>query len=186
MERKAAELIVWRLNRAAHSLGWPLAVAIGLLAFDVAFYFSTFEPARAEVEIMQLRTARLQATAGDIQEMAAPPLPEAQLAAFYDQLPGAQAVPETLRRLHRLGRNAGLTLDRGEYRPLRNPSGGLMRYQITLPARGSYAQVRQFLSRALEEMPGLALDGVGFQREHGEARELEAQLRLTLFVRTQS
>lgn len=184
MER-SAELTFWRLKRAAHGMGWPLALAFALLAFGAGFYFSTLYPAQAEVESLRLRVAHHQANAGGEVEQAAPALPEAQLTAFYAQFPGPEDAPETLRRLHRLGRDAGLVMDRGEYRPQRDAGGKLLRYQITLPVRGAYPQVRRFLSQVLEETPGLALDGVGFQREHGEARQLEAQLRLTLFVRQQ-
>jgi hypothetical protein len=182
MER-TAQLMFWRVKRTARGLGWPLALAFALLAFCAAFYLATLAPAQAEVEALRAHAARLQAEAGSLPEPFAPALPEAQLVAFYTRFPVAEDAPETLRRLHRLGREAGLALDRGEYRPVRDAGGRLLRYQITLPVRGGYPQVRRFLAQALETVPGLALEGVGFQREHGEARQLEAQLQMTLFVR---
>ena len=58
-----------------------------------------------------------------------------------------------------------------------------MRYQIVLPVKGSYLQVRRFLAQAMRDTPGLALEGISFQRQEGDAPVLEAQLRLTVYLR---
>jgi hypothetical protein len=84
--------------------------------------------------------------------------------------------------LHAYARAAGLNFERGEYRPVTDGTADLVGYQITLPVRGSYPQVRRFLDRAMRHTPGLALDGITFQREDA-GKALEAQLRFTLFLR---
>ena len=108
--------------------------------------------------------------------------PRSQLAAFYERLPDARQAPEIASKLHGYARQAGLTLERGDYRPLADIAGQLVRYQIVLPVNGTYSQVRQFLSAAMLGMPGLALDGINFRRQ-GDAAQLQAELRFTAFLR---
>jgi hypothetical protein len=73
-------------------------------------------------------------------------------------------------------------LDQAEYRPLPDPEGRLTRYQILLPAKGTYPEVRRFLVQAGSEIPGLAVDGISFQRQQIGDSALEAQIKLTLFL----
>ena len=87
-----------------------------------------------------------------------------------------------LRKLHRAARDQGLTLDQAEYRPLSEPEGNLTRYQIVLPAKGTYPEVRRFLVQAAGDVPGLAVDGVSFQRQQIGDAAVEAQIKLTLFL----
>ena len=97
----------------------------------------------------------------------------------------AQA-PDVVRELHAHAQSAGLLLERGEYLPVQEASTKLVRYQIVLPVKGSYPQVRSFLASAMRDMPELALDGIGFQREKGASAQLEVQLRFTAFLRMPS
>ena len=51
---------------------------------------------------------------------------------------------------------------------------------IVLPVSGSYAQIRDFLARALAEVPALSLDQMTLRRESRNQAEVHAELRLTL------
>jgi len=42
-----------------------------------------------------------------------------------------------------------------------------MRYQVVLPVKGSYPQVKRFLAQAMHDTPGLALDAISMQRDQG-------------------
>ena len=57
------------------------------------------------------------------------------------------------------------------------------RYQVTLPLRGSYAQVRQFVAAVMNEMPVVSLDDLKFEKQQIGDSAIEAQIRLTLFLR---
>ncbi|MEO8004537.1 MAG: hypothetical protein ABI771_06500, partial [Betaproteobacteria bacterium] len=108
--------------------------------------------------------------------------PRQELSVFYRALARPIDAPDLLRRLHRVARDQGLILDQADYRPLPDPEGGLTRYQIVLPAKGTYPEVRRFLLRASGDVPGLAIDSVMFQRQQiGDAR-VDAQIKLTLFL----
>jgi hypothetical protein len=180
-------LVTWRLRRLARGLDWTASLALGLAAFNVAFYFSAVAPAADRATELRAETARLRAaTAGVAQEAAAVHDPQADLAAFYSAMARPAQIPDLLRRLHRAAADQGLLIEQAEYRPVPDPDGRLTRYQILLPARGTYPEVRRFLAQAKRDVPALALDGVAFQRQQIGDEMLEAQIKFTLFVETRA
>ena len=51
-----------------------------------------------------------------------------------------------------------------------------------MPVRGSYVQIRKFITEVLERIPAVALDEIIIKREEiGNAR-LDASIRFTLFL----
>jgi hypothetical protein len=109
----------------------------------------------------------------------------APVAARPDSLQGlepAAKVPEAVARLFAAAKDAGLLLDKGEYRLVSEKDSDMSQYQIMLPLTGSFPVLRNFLNEVLLQ-PGLALDSLKFARASVEVGELEAQLRFTLFVR---
>jgi hypothetical protein len=61
------------------------------------------------------------------------------------------------------------------------PAGArLERYEIVLPVSGSYPQIRDFLKRALADIPVLSLDQVSLRRESRNDSRVRAELRLAL------
>ncbi len=177
------KLIRWRLRRAMHAMGWAAIGGVALAIFAAGFFFSNVMPLQAKVTVLRDRVQRLETQAGGQAQIVDPERPDARLAAFYDQLPAAEQAPEVVRRLHSHADDVGLVLERGEYRPLPDPSGRLMRYQLVLPVKGSYPQVKRFLAQAMRDTPGLALDSISLQRDQGGSPALEVQLRFTVFMR---
>ena len=174
---------IWRLRRLARGLNLPLVLALGIATFGTVFYVSTLAPLLAEGGLLRAqlaeRNALRQASPQPVQAMRDP---QADLAAFYVGLTREADVPDQLRRLHRAAQAQGLRLAQSQYRPLPDPGGKLTRYQILLPARGSYPEIRRFLAQASREVPGLALEGIRFQRRDIGEAELDAQIRFTLFI----
>lgn len=187
MERQSLELTGWRLRRVARGLHWTMVLALGLAAFDVAFYYSTVAPALQEQARLRTEASKLHAALEEspVRDAAGSGDPEADLAAFYAALARPANAPELLRRLHRTAQVHGLRLEQGEYRPLPDPGGKLARYQILLPAKGTYPEVRRFLVQAGREIPGLSLDGISFQRQKIGEEALQAQIKFTLFLSMQ-
>jgi hypothetical protein len=96
--------------------------------------------------------------------------------------PEAAQLTDEVQTLHVLARRAGLDLAQGEYRLERRPAG-LWAYRITLPARGSYGQFREFVGAVLKQMPIASLDALRFERKKAADTQLEGQLRLTIYAR---
>ena len=182
MASDAGQALNWRLRHLARSLDWVALTGIVLGLLAVGLYFSSVRPLESRRLALNNRVTQLQARADSQPKAAKPRQPQSQLAEFYERLPDARHAPEIASRLHGHAQNAGLRLERGEYRPLADASGKMERYQIVLPVEGTYPQMRQFLFAALLDMPGLALDGINFRRQ-GDGARLQAELRFTAFLR---
>jgi hypothetical protein len=187
MDRENLKLTGWRLRRLARGLHWSTVLALGLVAFDVTFHYSAVAPLLQERTRLRAEAAKLHAVvnASPVRDATTPGDPELDLAAFYAALASPANAPELLRRLHLTAQAHGLRLEHGEYRPLADPGGKLTRYQILLPAKGTYPEVRRFLTQAGREIPGLSLDGISFQRQKIGDEALQAQIKFTLFLSTQ-
>lgn len=91
-------------------------------------------------------------------------------------------VPAVVAGLFASAREAGLALDKGEYRLTKGKDGELGQYQISLPLSGSYPVLRDFMNEAMRQ-PGLALDSVKLSRDSVETGTVDAHVQFTLFVR---
>lgn len=87
-----------------------------------------------------------------------------------------------LRRLHDAATQSGLELEQGEYRLVDASDAQFRYYQFSLPVYGSYKEVREFLSSALNSVPALALSSVQMRRESIGETELEVALNFTLYL----
>jgi hypothetical protein len=168
-----------RLRRALRRLGMPGILGIGLLLACAAMYASTQRPleARIAAERAALDSRDTRSSRGG------PPLtPEAGLEDFYRFFATGVDAEQQLERLFALARRHQLELLQGSYRYNRAPGEKLARYEVTLPVKGTYAQIRHFLASALNEIPIVALDRVAFERKRAADTQVEANIRLTLFV----
>ena len=170
-----------RLNAWLRRLGTPGVLGIGLALGCAAFYASTLAPLgeelgaqRAALERLQSRTLYRPAASGEDRGE--------ELQRFYNLFPPAERLTDEVARVHRLGRAAGLDLAQGEYRLERRPAG-LWAYRITLPVRGSYPQLRDFLAALLKDMPIASIEALRFERKRAADTQLEAQVRVTVHVR---
>lgn len=101
---------------------------------------------------------------------------------FYSVFPGFDQIPLQLSKLYASASAAGITLDKGEYSWSPEKDARLGRYQIILPIKGSYPQIRRFLALAMTELPTLALEDLQLSREGPGRAQLEARVRFTLYV----
>lgn len=109
--------------------------------------------------------------------------PEQQaLDTLRQQLPGQPEASELIERLYRLASAERISLARGEYALGVDPKTQLARYQIVLPLRGSYPQIRGFLQALLGQLPTLVLEDLELQRKRIGDSELNGRLRMTLYL----
>ena len=169
-----------RIQRFLRALGPAGVLGLGVLAACAGFYRSALVPAERELAESRAAIERLRARMPYRPVSAASPTQE--IARFYGLFPPASRLTEHVDRLHRLGRRAGLDIAQGEYR-LEKPAAGLWLYRITLPVRGGYPQVRDFAAAVLRELPTASLDALRFDRKRADDAELDAQLRITFYLR---
>ncbi len=167
-----------RLQAWLDQLGVAGVVGLGVLLFCVPFYFSALAPAERELEARRFAAERQKSSAraqpSGIDARAA------ELKGLYDLFPPLAQLPQEIERLYGFAREAKLELSQGEYR-LESGKAGLVSYRVTLPVRGRYREIREFLSAVLRGMPIASLDTLRFERKRVGEAELEVQLHLTIY-----
>lgn len=108
--------------------------------------------------------------------------PGQDLAAFYRFFGKSASISEALAQLDDSVADSGLAFEAAEYRFARESSLALARYEVTVPLRGTYSQVRSFVSTLLERMPQVALEDVAIKRDSVGSSRIEARLRLSIYL----
>lgn len=177
--------IAWSLGGLVHSAGWTgLAGGLLLLAGVGGLFYSGFWlESSLDLERASVAEAARQAKARPAPAVEASPPPSARLDQFYAGFPEAGEIPAVIRSLLEIAGKHALALDQGQYRLVSEPGGMVMRYQMKLPVRGTYPQLRAFVEQALAQLPALALDSVEFRREAVGAAGLESVVEFSLYVR---
>ena len=176
--------VLWTAQRGLRCMGWPGVLAIGILAICPAFYFSAIRPEQARLEQARHHIVRLHEQVVQSSKLPQGKVlsPEDQLAVFYRKFPQEQYSPLWLEKLLALAANRGLSLNDGEYKVTRDKVGKLVRYQMILPVKGEYPQIRKFLADLPGALPAIALENVQFERPKIADPSVEAKLRLVLYL----
>ena len=155
-----------RWTQLSQSLGALGSAALIMLAAAGVFFLLVLQPMKDE-------RSRLE---GALSKKKADP---ANLSSFYGFLETKdETTTDALAKLYAIGTATGVALQSGNYRT-QQAAGRLERFELQLPVSGSYAQIRDFLNRALAEIPALSLDQMTLRRD-GRNDAVQADLRLTL------
>lgn len=160
-----------RLQRLRDELGLLGLAGLGLLALAALAFVLAVRP-------LEQKSRALEAAL----ERAAPHGAQAgadKLDTLYRYLERAEETTDWLAKLHAIGRATGVQTRSATYRT-QAAGSRLERYEIVLPVSGSYAQIREFLKRALSDIPVLSLDQVSLRRERRTEGVVQAELRLAL------
>lgn len=186
MESAALSSVRWVARRELSRLTWRGLAGAALLIFALGFAVSSLLPAQRHAaqlksDVGELRS-RLRAV-GDGPAGAAVIAPRAtQLENFYAFFPHVYTLPDWIGRIHTAAARNGLILESGDYLLERRKEQRLVQYQITLPVRGSYGQIRGFVAEVLEKVPAAALEDVVMKRESIAAPALEARIRWVIYL----
>lgn len=168
------------LGYGLRRLGWPAAAGAGLAVFAAAFYFSGLRVAEARLAQVRAEIAALRA--GRVIDKDAERLSvQARLAEFREFFPPAAAVPATLARIHDAAQARGVLLERAEYKETRDKASALLRYQVSLPLRGSYPQIRSWVADVMNGNPSAVLEDFTLKRDEVGSEMLEARARLSIY-----
>lgn len=176
--------VIWR--RAMASLAWPGILGLALLLLTAGVYWYQVQPKTTRLAQLKQNSISLKLR---IDQVAKSGIPETsdqeELNKFYGFFVGT-SLSDWLKKLYAAAAAQQLVLEQGEYRITPSKNGKLARYQITLPVKGNYLQIRQFVAQALNEVPIAALEEINFKRETIGATEVEARIKLTLFLSVES
>ena len=175
---------IWTIKRLLSRAGWMGIAGVSLIAFSGAFYLSTVIPEQKRLEMLNQESTSLRQRAqvalqnGGISKTNNT---ETQLAAYYRFFPLAIDKNDWLTKIYSAAEHQKLVLETGEYRFITDQNKKLSRYQIILPIKGTYPQIRKFADEILTEVPIAAIDDISFKRESIVATTLDARIKLTLF-----
>ena len=173
----------WMVAKWAKSLGLTGLAGVVLALLAAAMFFAFILPSGERLKRLESQAAELQIRQKSAQaNPAAAPPAESGLSAFYQSLPPEQSATALLDRIYRSASKASLQLAHGEYKFTREKAGHVGGYQVILPVRGSYVQVRRFIAKVLNGVPTAALDGVSFRRETIGGADLEAKIQFTIYL----
>lgn len=161
-------------------LGPAGVISLGVLLFCVFFHYSTVRPLELELQAQRGAAERLKSRSPV--EVSTAPDKADEVRRFYELFPTVAHLPEQLERVYAIAREAGLSIQQGEYR-LETRGSGLLAYRLTFPVRGAYAQIRQFVGVTLSDMPIASIDALRFERRRVGDTQLEGQVRLSIYFR---
>jgi hypothetical protein len=169
------------INQAMARLGWHGVVGAALLIAAAGFYVTNVGPEQARLAGLQEELVQLRERSAHVADDSYRS-PADMLAAFYGYFPPSTRLPAVLGGIFDAAKGQSLALDQGEYRVATTRVGKLVQYQITLPVRGSYPQIRKFVDAALAKEPGLSLESVHFERQKIEDPGLDAKLKFVMYL----
>jgi hypothetical protein len=164
-----------------HRHGWPAALGVLFMALVWPIAHWGADSTRAETLALQ------QAQVAERERRARQPDPQVdqatRLATFEAGLPQAAGALQAVRHIHRSASEHGVVLSTGEYRLVDEPGGRLQRYQITLPADGTYPDLRAWMADVLNELPTMALDELSFKRNNVGEAQVQARVRWSFYLK---
>ena len=189
MDGKALNKSRWYLQRWLSRMTWPWLVAGSLLAFGAGFYLSMVEPARDDLLAVRQKMTELQQEiqlAKHVASISQQPAAPSRLEVFYRFFPPERSLPDWMEKVLAIAARNGLPLSEGDYQVSRIKTGKLLRYQVTLPVKGAYPNIRAFIDGVLAEVPIASLDNVKFERQKIGESAVEVKMQITLHVGSES
>ena len=171
-----------RWHYRLRSLEWPARIGGGLLLVSAVLAFTVLVPAQKQLEQMERTLAEQRRLSAMHPVARVDRSPEAMLAAFYRYLPQEGSLLEQVAEVLQIAEENGIAMDKIEYAVMPDPGSRLRRYQMTMPLRGTYPDVRYFMIDVMNRMPAVAISELGFRREDVHGDEVESRIRLTFYL----
>jgi len=107
---------------------------------------------------------------------------EQTLKIFYDFFPRIDSSPFWIGELVRVAKMHEVQINSSEFHMTLGKGSKLARYEMVLPVRGSYPQIRAFIADALQSVPAMAIVGINIKRKSVKSTQLEADLKVNLYL----
>jgi len=171
--------------RRDSALAWAACLLAGIWA---AAHFFLVRP--LEFESAQ-RASALQQAERIARKQAAPvshpvSLVEQRMSAFEETLCDSERINALVGTLFEHALKHKLVLAQAEYKLEHDKAGAFDVYQILLPARGGYPQLRAFVDAALADLRCAAIEDMDFKREGIGAAQIEARMKLVFFLKARA
>ncbi|MFL9959480.1 hypothetical protein PQR65_39600 [Paraburkholderia nemoris] len=158
-------------------------VAGGLLLAAAVMWFALLPGLSARIVQQTREVARERSAPKPTPVVSSSTLAAQRLADFYAALGDAGHTEQIVTRLFEAATEAGIVLDKIDYKPALDAAGRFESYTIVLPVKGDYPDLRRFCEKVLLTVPYAALDDMRFKRTSANDHVVEASLRFTVFLR---
>ena len=191
---------VWlRVRWQSERLGQAGKAGLALIVFSIVFFVAAVLPRWAESEALREKAEAMQV--GLDLEAGVESVPEGgggvqqkrrvkrkirgdeALQIFYTFFPKIDSSPFWIGELVQVADERGVEISGTEYRLVRGKDLKLARYEMVLPVRARYPELRGFIADALRVVPAMALVDVAIKREGADSELLEANLKFNLYLR---
>lgn len=175
--------LVWVVRQYGVRLGWQGVTGCGLLLLCFLLALVWLQPLWMESRHVKDQAEMLRASVAQRGGAQQPGNPAVQLSGFYALFPGTDSIADSLDRIYQAATDNNITLSQADYSFADAEGGVLQRYEIAMPVRGKYTQVRNFIARVLSENKNAALLGMSLARNSVADVGVEAQVRFAFYLR---
>lgn len=162
-------------------LGKSGIAGMALLIASAAAWNLNIQPLRHRITTLSAQYVSIPVAAPQAPALQSRPA-DNTLPAFYRHFPAVHSYPAHLANLYRSARSEGLVLSDGTYHIESDSKGRLTHYEISLPMKGTYIQIRHFLRRIFNQFPTMALDRLTLRRSNIGDNLVEAKLHLVWYL----
>lgn len=170
-----AQLALGWLRYGAERLGWPGLLGLALGGVAATLWLAVVIPLEADNAERQARIVALRA-----QLEAQPDIVPVAEARNLAGLRGGNALLPLVAAVHAGARQQRIALELGEYVWQRESGNRQARYRMIFPARGSYADLRNWTTGLLAARPELVLEEFDLRRENIGSATLDARVQFSV------
>ena len=165
-------------------LGVPGLAGLALLVVALTWGLAGLLPDWQSLQTISQQTREAHEYLAKVEDgtVAPPVVPQRQLDDFRSKLPSQPQATVAIDKIYALAAQERITLARGEYSLGIDPKTHLARYQILLPVRGSYPQLRRFLHALLGQLPAVVVEDLELSRKKIADTDLNGRIRMTLYL----
>jgi len=189
------EFVQLQSSRLMQQLRWQVArlgsigkIGVGLFVVAGIFFLGAVLPAKKELTTLEERAETLQMQAKQRLLSGEVPLVEKKLTndqalqAFYEFFPRFDSSPYWIREMVRIAQKQGVEVNSSDFKLTLERDWRLSRYEIIVPVRGRYSQIRGFIAESLETVPNMAITGFTIKRDNVQSTQLEMRLEMSLYL----
>ena len=178
--------ILPQLRWEAARLGTIGKIGLGLLAMAIVLLIAAVLPQETTLQTLKTHAETLQTHPLSPSQKASRPTQkigdDQALQIFYEFFPQIDSSPFWIRELARIAKKQRVEINSSDYRLVQEKGARLARYEMILPVRGRYPQIRAFIADALQTVPAMAINGMVIKRENVKTEQLDVRLEIDLYL----
>lgn len=186
MEPTLIKKLAFYLRTLQYRLGRMGAWGLLLILTAIISYFSLNLPQKArlveaEAAISKVAKTRQLTTDATPKEKQ----PTTDITHFIEQFPLSKHKEDTFKTIISIAQKNKLPLDAGTYQTTTKDAEQVVIYEINLPLKGTYPQIKQWLAQTLNAMPNMALTTFVLKQTTSDSNMIEAEVGLTAYFRNE-